>query len=271
MYVEEPPPEPALDYRRGNGTQTRPSGPHWETEAQLGQAPLSPPSSPPVPQWCATLNIHRGEATCYSPQGGSYRSSLGTRCELSCTRGYRLVGPSAVQCLPSRHWSGMAYCRRECAPAIGIPASTPGSQSWVLCPLAWLGSRFPPLFALSVPEIRCHVLPAVLRGSYVCSAGVQMDSRCDYTCLPGYQLEGDRSRVCMEDGRWSGSEPICVGKFSSCCFPSPMLLGHARAGHPPSLGCLQVSPPRPTQALPGATSCTSWPWDPCPRCSLWCC
>ncbi|NWQ75040.1 SRPX2 protein, partial [Columbina picui] len=139
VYVEEAPPDPALDYRR-------------------------------VPQWCATLNIHRGEATCYSPRGSSYRSSLGTRCELSCTRGYRLVGPSTVQCLPSRHWSGMAYCR----------------------------------------QIRCHVLPAVLRGSYVCSAGVQMDSRCDYTCLPGYQLEGDRSRICMEDGRWSGSEPICV-------------------------------------------------------------
>uniref|UniRef100_A0A8B9SZP8 Sushi repeat-containing protein SRPX2 n=1 Tax=Anas platyrhynchos TaxID=8839 RepID=A0A8B9SZP8_ANAPL len=139
VYVEEAPPEPALDYRR-------------------------------VPQWCATLNIYRGEATCYSPQGGSYRSSLGTRCELSCARGYRLVGRSTVQCLPSRRWSGMAYCR----------------------------------------QIRCHVLPAVLRGSYVCSAGVQMDSRCDYTCLPGYQLEGDRSRVCMEDGRWSGSEPVCV-------------------------------------------------------------
>ncbi|XP_009880082.1 PREDICTED: sushi repeat-containing protein SRPX2 [Charadrius vociferus] len=123
VYVEEAPPEPALDYRR-------------------------------VPQWCATLNIHRGEATCYSPRGSSYRSSLGTR--------------------------------------------------------SWPGSRFPPLFVLCIPEIRCHVLPAVLRGSYVCSAGVQMDSRCDYTCLPGYQLEGDRSRICMEDGRWSGSEPICV-------------------------------------------------------------
>lgn len=109
-------------------------------------------------------------------------------------------------------------------------------------PPAWPGGRFPPLFALSIPEIRCHVLPAVLRGSYVCSAGVQMDSRCDYTCLPGYQLEGDRSRVCMEDGRWSGSEPICVGKFSPYCPLSPTVLGHMRAGHLPSLGCLQVSP-----------------------------
>ncbi|NWY64962.1 SRPX2 protein, partial [Erithacus rubecula] len=139
VYAEEPPPEPALDYRR-------------------------------VPQWCATLSIPRGEAECYSPQGSRYRSSLGTRCQLRCARGYRLLGPSAVHCGPSRRWSGMGYCR----------------------------------------QIRCHVLPALLRGSYVCSAGVQMDSRCDYTCQPGYQLEGDRSRVCMEDGRWSGSEPECV-------------------------------------------------------------
>lgn len=183
-----------------------------------------------MPQWCATLNIHRGEATCYSPRGSSYRSSLGTRCELSCTRGYRLVGPSTVQCLPSRHWSGMAYCRREC-PGPG-PATGAHGPCSVLCRHS---SRSPALCALSMAEIRCHVLPAVLRGSYVCSAGVQMDSRCDYTCLPGYQLEGERSRICMEDGRWSGSEPVCVGKFS------PHAAGACR-GSSPCLGCLQVSP-----------------------------
>uniref|UniRef100_A0A8C5TX22 Sushi repeat-containing protein SRPX2 n=1 Tax=Malurus cyaneus samueli TaxID=2593467 RepID=A0A8C5TX22_9PASS len=104
------------------------------------RAPPSSPCPPAVPQWCATLNIHRGEATCYSPRGSSYRSSLGTRCELSCTRGYRLVGPSAVH------------------------------------------------------------------------------------------------RICMEDGHWSGSEPICVGKFS------PTLAGHAGADHPQLLPCPQGSP-----------------------------
>ncbi|NXD07609.1 SRPX2 protein, partial [Nothocercus nigrocapillus] len=159
--AEEPAGEPALDYRRGSGAAGGGGG--------AAGAPLTAPS-PAVPQWCATLSVYRGEATCYSPRGSAYRSSLGTRCELSCARGYRLVGRSAVQCLPSRHWSGMAYCR----------------------------------------QIRCPVLPGLLRGSYACSAGVQMDSRCDYTCLPGYQLEGDRSRTCMEDGRWSGSEPVCV-------------------------------------------------------------
>lgn len=98
----------------------------------------SPPCCPAVPQWCAPLSIHRGEATCYSPRGSSYRSSLGTRCELSCVRGYRLQGPSAVRCLPSRHWSGLGYCRRECARPWPCqhPRGRPGGRSWVLCPLS---------------------------------------------------------------------------------------------------------------------------------------
>lgn len=125
VYVEEAPPEPALDYRRGNSTPGLFLSSPWGNRG-TAQPSTSLPSlyPPPVPQWCATLNIHRGEATCYSPQGGSYRSSLGTRCELSCARGYRLVGRSAVQCLPSRRWSGMAYCRREYA-SLAAPKASP--------------------------------------------------------------------------------------------------------------------------------------------------
>uniref|UniRef100_A0A8D2L4N3 Sushi repeat-containing protein SRPX2 n=1 Tax=Varanus komodoensis TaxID=61221 RepID=A0A8D2L4N3_VARKO len=125
------------------------------------------------------IGVYHGEATCYSPRGGNYRSSMGTRCELSCDRGYRLIGQRSVQCLLNRHWSGAAYCR----------------------------------------QIRCHTLPAIHHGSYQCSDGVKVDSHCDYTCQPGYHLEGDRSRMCMDDGRWSGGDPICVGKFSP--FPGP--------------------------------------------------
>lgn len=66
-----------------------------------------------APRWCYTLNIQDGEATCYSPRGGNYHSSLGTRCDLSCDRGFRLIGRRSVQCLPSRRWSGTAYCRRK--------------------------------------------------------------------------------------------------------------------------------------------------------------
>ncbi|XP_075428910.1 sushi repeat-containing protein SRPX2 [Ascaphus truei] len=123
-----------------------------------------------APRWCYDLHIQDGDATCYSPRGGNYRSTLGTRCRLSCDQGFRLIGQTSVQCLPARRWSGIANCRR----------------------------------------VRCHVLPALPHGSYHCSAGNTQDSRCDYSCTPGYQLEGDRSRICMEDGRWGGGEPVCV-------------------------------------------------------------
>ncbi|MGH0166656.1 UNVERIFIED_CONTAM: hypothetical protein FKN15_051283 [Acipenser sinensis] len=123
-----------------------------------------------TPRWCYTLSLLNGEAICFSPRGGNYRSTMGTRCELSCDRGYRLIGQRFVQCLPNRRWSGTGYCR----------------------------------------QIRCHVLPAVTYGSYSCSMSVAVDSRCDYSCAPGYQLEGDRSRICLEEAHWSGTEPSCV-------------------------------------------------------------
>ncbi|KAF6091549.1 sushi repeat containing protein X-linked 2 [Phyllostomus discolor] len=133
-------------------------------------APAVTPTWYTVPRWCYTLNIQDGEATCYSPRGGNYHSTLGTRCDLSCNRGFRLIGRRSVQCLPSRRWSGTAYCR----------------------------------------QMRCHTLPFITSGTYTCTNGVLLDSCCDYSCSSGYHLEGDRSRICMEDGQWSGGEPVCV-------------------------------------------------------------
>ncbi|XP_018602090.1 sushi repeat-containing protein SRPX2-like isoform X1 [Scleropages formosus] len=121
------------------------------------------------PRWCHTFSLQNGEVTCHSPLGGHHRSTLGTRCKLTCDHGSQLVGPAAVQCLPTRRWSGMPYCR----------------------------------------QIRCHVLPTIYHGTLSCTDGVLVDSRCDYTCDPGYQIEGDRTRTCLEEGKWSGTEPTC--------------------------------------------------------------
>ncbi|KAG9329391.1 hypothetical protein JZ751_025482 [Albula glossodonta] len=63
-----------------------------------------------------------------------------------------------------------------------------------------------------VLEVRCRVLPLTLHGTYTCTNGVMADSRCDFTCDPGYQLEGVRSRTCMPGGRWNGIEPTCADR-----------------------------------------------------------
>ncbi|KAM4696652.1 sushi repeat-containing protein SRPX2 [Rhinophrynus dorsalis] len=142
----------------------------YNNEVYVEPRPSGPLLDYRAPRWCYDLHIRDGEAACYSPLGGGYRSTLGTRCRLSCDQGFRLIGQSSVQCQSNRRWSGIAYCRR----------------------------------------IQCHVLPALHYGSYQCSAGVFEGSRCDYTCATGYVMEGDRSRICMEDGLWSGGEPVCV-------------------------------------------------------------
>lgn len=121
------------------------------------------------PNWCHSPVLTNGEVTCRSPRGRAYTSTLGTRCEMSCDRGYRLLGKSSVQCLANRRWSGTAYCRR----------------------------------------IRCHVLPLIPHGRYTCTHGFMVDSRCDFTCDRGYRIEGQHSRTCQRRGSWSGVQPEC--------------------------------------------------------------
>uniref|UniRef100_A0A673GJA2 Sushi repeat-containing protein SRPX2 n=1 Tax=Sinocyclocheilus rhinocerous TaxID=307959 RepID=A0A673GJA2_9TELE len=102
-----------------------------------------------------------------------------TRCLLSCDRGYKRLGRSSVQCMPNRRWSGSAVCRK----------------------------------------IRCHVLPLIDHSMYSCTRGFVVDSRCDNNCYEGYQIEGDRYRMCQEEGTWSGTEPTCAGTFGNLKCP----------------------------------------------------
>lgn len=122
------------------------------------------------PFWCHPPGLTNGEMTCVSPQGGAHRSTLGTRCEMKCDRGYRMLGRSSIQCLSNRRWSGAPYCRK----------------------------------------MRCHVLPVVHHGRYTCSQGLVVDSRCVFTCDPGYSIEGEHTRTCQHGGLWSGVQPECT-------------------------------------------------------------
>uniref|UniRef100_A0A6Q2XE27 Sushi repeat-containing protein SRPX2 n=1 Tax=Esox lucius TaxID=8010 RepID=A0A6Q2XE27_ESOLU len=122
------------------------------------------------PRWCRFLNLANGEVTCHSPLGGNFHSTLGTRCEMTCDRGYKLLGRRSVQCMPSRRWSGTGHCR----------------------------------------QVRCRVLQLIWHGTYHCTQGYTVDSRCDYVCEPGYRMEGYQSRTCLEGGSWSGAYPICA-------------------------------------------------------------
>lgn len=46
--------------------------------------------------------------------------------------------------------------------------------------------------------------------------GNKVGSVAKYFCFRGYELEegsGDKKRVCLSDGKWSGTAPACMRKF----------------------------------------------------------
>lgn len=149
------------------------------------------------PFWCNSVRLTNGEATCYSPRGGRYRSTLGSRCEMKCDRGYKLLGQSSIRCLQSRRWSGTSFCRSTCK--LGHLGGD--ARECVLL------SRCPS----AVSEMRCRVLHLIPHGRYTCTRGFEVDSRCDFTCSPGYRFEGEYSRTCLPGGSWSGVQPVCTG------------------------------------------------------------
>ncbi len=71
------------------------------------------------------------------------------------------------------------------------------------------------MFVVSViaPLDTCPVLSSPANGQ-VSFTTVTVGSVARYTCQPGFQLIGTAVRVCREDEKWSGSEPICRRKFS---------------------------------------------------------
>lgn len=36
-----------------------------------------------------------------------------------------------------------------------------------------------------------------------------------YSCPRGYYMEGNETRICLQNGSWSGSMPACFGNFSN--------------------------------------------------------
>ncbi|XP_063046548.1 sushi repeat-containing protein SRPX2 [Engraulis encrasicolus] len=154
----------------GTNTEVTSYDPYNEVVHEEEEVYYTPQLDYNNPHWCHRLRLPNGDVSCSSPRSRNHYGSLGTRCELSCDRGHKLVGRYSVHCMDNRRWSGTGYCRK----------------------------------------IRCHVLPVIQYGTFHCSDSVMVDSRCEYYCNPGYRLEGDHARVCQDDGSWTGGDPICA-------------------------------------------------------------
>ena len=65
---------------------------------------------------------------------------------------------------------------------------------------------------LVAAAVDCGVLGNPVNGT-VSAPTTTYDSVATYSCNAGYTLTGDDVRTCLNSGLWSGSEPMCTGKF----------------------------------------------------------
>ena len=54
-----------------------------------------------------------------------------------------------------------------------------------------------------------YVASVEIPNGVVCYDGSSTGAEAVYFCNDGYQLEGERRRVCQSDGLWNGSVPTC--------------------------------------------------------------
>ncbi|XP_076472296.1 uncharacterized protein LOC143301790 [Babylonia areolata] len=114
----------------------------------------------------------------------------GSTCTASCNKGHELQGPTILTC----------------------------EQSGVL------GPAVPTCEVVKCPK----TMPAVDRGSFVCTGGHQYLSTCTLSCPPGYRAQPPLFVTCAEDGSWSPPgtcedvEPpslVCPGDLETVAAP----------------------------------------------------
>ena len=76
--------------------------------------------------------------------------------------------------------------------------------------------------------IDCGNLTDPLQG-FVSINETSFGSAANYTCLDGYELNGNMSRVCLDSGVWSGNDPTCDRKPLMYILPSMETNEHSRS------------------------------------------
>lgn len=131
----------------------------------------------------------------------SYTNSstfVGSEVTFSCTKNYRLVGPSSRVCLDTKQWSeSLPRCEEIRCPAPQLAdhaiLSVTGNDRLYGRTLIRTQDS-----ALSVTTFRIGTLVK-------------------YRCERGYKIEGDPLATCEENGKWSGQLPQCI--FVDCGIP----------------------------------------------------
>uniref|UniRef100_A0A8C3NG23 Sushi, von Willebrand factor type A, EGF and pentraxin domain-containing protein 1 n=1 Tax=Geospiza parvula TaxID=87175 RepID=A0A8C3NG23_GEOPR len=161
--------------------------------------------------------------------------------QFSCKEGYVLHGSSVLKCLPSQQWNdSFPFCKVvQCSAPPYIPFGDPltsslhfGSTVKYICVDGFLLKGESTIrcqadgsWSLPLPEcipVECPQ-PEEIQNGIVDVQGLTFLSTALYTCKPGFELLGNTTVLCGEDGQWLGGKPVC--KPIQCPRPKKILNG----------------------------------------------
>lgn len=165
---------------------------------------------------------------------------------LSCKEGHVLQGPSVLKCLPSQQWNDsfpackMVLCLPPPLIAFGVPAPASalhfGSTVKYSCVDGFFLSGDPTILCQAdgtwsspLPEcvpVECPQPEEILNG-IVDVHGLAYLSTALYTCRSGFELVGNTTILCGENGHWLGGKPTC--KPIEC--PKPKEISNGQFSH----------------------------------------
>ncbi|XP_006150174.1 P-selectin [Tupaia chinensis] len=182
---------------------------------------------------CGELDLPRHVlANCSHPLGNF---SVSSQCSFRCAEGFRLDGPSRLECSASGNWTEMPP---QCVAVQCPPLKTPERGRLTCLPSAkafqsWSSCRFSceEGFVLVGPEVvqctgsgawtapapacqavQCQRLEAPDKGTMNCVhplAAFGYGSSCTFGCQAGYRARGSGTLRCVGSGQWTAPPPAC--------------------------------------------------------------
>ncbi|XP_019625813.1 PREDICTED: LOW QUALITY PROTEIN: sushi, von Willebrand factor type A, EGF and pentraxin domain-containing protein 1-like [Branchiostoma belcheri] len=173
--------------------------------------------------------------------GGNHYGDVVT---FSCDPGYELGGSGSRTCQADQTWSGTEpTCTAISCPGLDAPLNgnkvggnsygdtvtfscTAGYQltgsSTLTCQhdQQWNGTQ------PACTRKECPLLPVIDHG--VSTGGRLFGDSVTFSCLPGFTLQGNQTRLCRADQTWSGTQPSC--RRISCSSLPPPTNGHVTGG-----------------------------------------
>uniref|UniRef100_A0A2R8MCP0 p-selectin n=1 Tax=Callithrix jacchus TaxID=9483 RepID=A0A2R8MCP0_CALJA len=161
--------------------------------------------------------------------------SFNSQCSFHCTEGYRVNGPSKLECLATGTWTNKppqclaTQCQHLEAPSEGtmdcvhpLAAFAYGSSCKFECQPGYrvrgldrLHCIGPGQWSAPLPAceaISCKPLESPVHGSMDCSSSLrvfQYDTNCSFRCAEGFMLRGADIVRCDNLGQWTAPAPVC--------------------------------------------------------------